>query len=235
MWGFRIWGNKNRGRVSAPPPIEFESQIAKQALDSKRIAWYVAAAGFTFALGELIAIVVMLPLKQVVPYLIYVDKNTGVTQVVDVATPARITSDELNARHWAERYVLARERYIYQILQEDFDFVIATSSDVQQKEYRHLFDPGPQKKDVLFRDQIEERIRITNVQVAPGQTGRATVRYIKETYRTGSRDPDKIEGFICDLAFYWSGTGKWSDKSILTNPFGFKVTAYRTTPEITHQ
>ena len=68
----------------------------------------------------LATLVAVLPLKQTVPYLVYVDKATGVTQVVDVATPSRITQDEVHARHWVTRYVQARERYVYQLLQDDY-------------------------------------------------------------------------------------------------------------------
>lgn len=220
---------------AAQPAIEFEAQIALSAQSSKRTAWFVAAASLFLAGLTVIAIIAMLPLKQTVPYLIYVDKTTGITQVVDVATPSKITQDEVNAKHWVTRYVQSRERYIYQLLQEDYDFVMATSDSAQQKVFVKVFEPGPNKKDAVLRDQVEERIRIASVQLAPGQAGRATVRYIKETYRAGARDPEKTETLIADLAYGWAPVGAWTEMNRLLNPLGFRVVAYRVTPELTQQ
>lgn len=220
---------------TAEPAIEFEAQLALQAHRSKRVAWAIAVAAFVVAVLALSAVNALIPLKQTVPYLIYVDKASGLTQVVDVANPSKITSDEVNAKHWVARYVQTRERYLYQLLQDDFDFSIATSDAAIGKEYARIYQPGPNKKDQLLRDQVEERIRITAVQLSPSQTGRATVRYLRETIRAGSREPDKVENFIADLAFRWSPTGQWTERNRLINPLGFTVTAYRTTAEVPTQ
>ncbi len=230
---FKLFPKKDSTATTAA--IEFEAQMALSAQSSKRIAWLVATACLLIAGLAILAVIAMLPLKQTVPYLIYVDKSTGITQVVDVATPSKITQDEVNAKHWVTRYIQARERYIYQLLQEDYDFVMATSDAAQQKIFAKIFEPGPNKKDAVLRDQVEERIRIASVQLAPGQAGRATVRFIKETYRAGAREPEKVETMIVDLAFGWAPVGAWTEKNRLINPLGFRVLAYRVTPELTQQ
>lgn len=233
-----IFFKKNFGSKSGTPAtaaIEFEAQMALSAQSSKRFAWFVASASLFLAGLTIVAIIAMLPLKQTVPYLIYVDKTTGITQVVDVATPSKITQDEVNAKHWVTRYVQSRERYIFQLLQEDYDFVMATSDASQQKIFARVYEPGPSKKDAVLRDQVEERIRIASVQLAPGQAGRATVRFIKETFRAGSREPEKVETLIADLAFGWAPVGAWTERNRLINPLGFRVLAYRVTPELTQQ
>jgi type IV secretion system protein VirB8 len=218
--------------LTAPVAIEFEAQLAQKADQSKRVAWIIAFSGLFISSLSITALILLLPLKQTVPYLTYVDKTTGVTQVVDVATVSKITQDEVNAKHWVGRYVQTRERYVYQLLQDDYDFVIATTDPAQQKSYSAIYELGPNKKDAVLRDQVEERVRITAVQLSPSQTGRASVRYVKDTLRSGSRSPDKSEAFIVDLAFAWSGNGQWTEKALLLNPLGFRVTAYRVTPEV---
>lgn len=212
--------------------VEFETLLAHQARRSQQRAWWVAAAASVFALLALGTLLALLPLKQTVPYLVYVDKATGVTQVVDVATPTRITQDEVHARHWVTRYVQARERYVYKLLQDDYDFVMATSGPDQQKEFSRLYEPGPAKKDALLRDRVEERIQIISPQLTPGQTGRASIRFRKETWRTGNREPEKVEVFVADLAFDWASVRGWDAQALLVNPLGFRVNAYRVTPEL---
>lgn len=206
--------------------------LAQQARRSQQRAWWVAAAAAAFALLALATLVAVLPLKQTVPYLVYIDKATGATQVVDVATPTRITQDELHARHWIVRYVQARERYVYKLLQDDYDFVMATSGVEQQKEFARIYAPGPDKKDQVLRDQVEERVQVIAPQLVPGQTGRASVRLRKETWRAGSREPEKVEIYVADLAFDWASVKGWDPQALLVNPLGFRVTAYRVTREL---
>lgn len=222
----------SKTKVTATPAVEFEAQLALEAYASKRLAWIVAFCSFFLAGLSVTALILLLPLKQTVPYLNYVDKETGVTQVVEVATLSMVTQDEVNARHWVGRYVQTRERYVYQLLQDDYNFVLATTDSGQQKSYSAIYENGPNKKDAVLRDQTEERIRVTAVQLSPSQTGRASVRYVKETFRAGSRAPDKTERFIADLAFTWGDTGQWTERTLLINPLGFRVTAYRVTTEV---
>ncbi len=219
-------------RKAAPPVIEFEAQLARDAYASKRLAWTVAFCGLLIAGLAITSLIFLLPLKQTVPYLTYVDKATGVTQVVDVATISKITQDDVNIKHWVGRYVQTRERYVYQLLQDDYDFVMATTDPRLQKQYAAIYEDGPNKKDAVLRDQQEERVRIIAVQLSPSQTGRASVRYVKETLRAGSRAPDKTEAFVADLAFGWGTNGQWTERSLLINPLGFRVTAYRVTAEV---
>jgi len=112
---------------------------------------------------------------------------------------------------------------------------MAASDSAQQKMHSKLFEAGPNKKDAVLRDQVEERNRVVSVQLSPGQSGRATVRFVKETYRAGSRDPEKVESLIADLAFGWAPVAAWTERNRLINPLGFRVVAYRVTPEITQQ
>jgi type IV secretion system protein VirB8 len=212
--------------------IDFEAQLAQNANQSKRIAWAIASCCMALTGLAITALILLIPLKQTVPYLTYVDKDTGVTQVVEVATVSKITQDEVNAKHWVGRYAQTRERYVYQLLQDDYDFIVATTDVSQQKAYSAIYQAGPNKKDALLRDQVEERIRVVTVQLSPSQTGRASVRYVKDTYRAGSRAAEKSEAFVADMAFEWSGNGQWTEKSLLINPLGFRVTAYRVTPEV---
>ena len=95
-----IFGKRTRKKAiaTAPIAIEFEAQLARDAYASKRLAWVVAFCSLLLAGLAITALILLLPLKQTVPYLTYVDKATGVTQVVDVATVSKITQDEVNAR-----------------------------------------------------------------------------------------------------------------------------------------
>jgi len=233
-----LFSKKNRnplaGNAAASMPMDglsFETEIARRSYISERVAWIVATVASVLALIAVVGIVVMLPLKQSLPYYIYVDRQTGATQAVVVNDAQTITTNEAVARYWVSRYVMARERYVYRLQQEDYDQVMVTSSEVVGKEYAKDYE-GPNAKTEVLRDGVEERIKILSVQLSAGTTGRATVRFQKVTWQAGHTEPSKVETFTADIAFSWVSVTGWSTRDLLANPMGFAVTAYRTTPEL---
>jgi type IV secretion system protein VirB8 len=109
--------------------LSFEVDISRRSYQSERVAWMIAGGAFVIAGLAVIAVCMMLPLKQTVPYYIYVDKETGATQAVVLNDPQTISANEAVSRYWLGRYIQARERYMYRLQQEDFNFVMATSGD----------------------------------------------------------------------------------------------------------
>ena len=213
------------------PGLSFEAVIAHRAAQSERRAWVIAAAATLIALIAVVAVVLMTPLKQVVPHLIYIDKDTGVTQVVSVVDTRTLSNDDVNARYWLARYVRARESYVYKLLQDDYDLTMALSAPTVGGEFSSIYE-GPNNKSTRLLDAVEERVHIISAEPTPGATGRATVRFEKTTWRVGLRQPEKTQTFLADMAFEWRPITGWDVRDLLINPLGFTVTAYRATPEM---
>jgi type IV secretory pathway component VirB8 len=211
--------------------LSFEVDISRRSYRSERTAWIVAAAAILFAGVAIVAVLVMMPLKQTIPYYIFVDKETGATQAVVLNDPQTITANENIARYWLSRYIQARERYVYRLQQEDYDVVMATSSETVGVEYSTQFE-GPQSKTARLKDGTEERIVILSVQLTPGATGRGTVRYQKIVWKQGQRDPESVKTYVADVAFDWRPTTGWGTNDLLLNPMGFLVSGYRATQEM---
>lgn len=211
--------------------LSFEVDISRRSFLSERIAWIIAAVAILFAGLAIFAVVEMLPLKQTIPYYIFVDKETGATQAVVLNDPQTITSNENVARYWLSRYIQARERYVYRLQQEDYNTVMATSNEATGREYSVQFEE-PHNKSTQLKDSIEERIVILSVQLTPGVTGRGTVRYQKIVWKQGQRDPESIKTYVADIAFEWRSTTGWGTNDLLLNPMGFLVSGYRTTQEM---
>jgi type IV secretion system protein VirB8 len=211
--------------------LTFETEIARRSFVSERVAWTVAGVAVLLTVLSATAVVLMVPLKQTVPYYIYVDRQTGATQAVVVNDSQTITSNEAVARYWVSRYVMARERYVYRLQQEDYDLVMVTSAEGVGREYSKQYE-GPNSKIETLHESVEDRIKILSVQLAAGTTGRATVRYQKVTWQAGLTEPARVETFSSDIAFGWVPVTGWSTRDLLANPMGFAVTAYRTNPEL---
>lgn len=214
---------------TASAPIEYEARLAQiERSKSSTMAWF-AAGSLVIAALSVTAVLILLPLQKLVPFMVYVDK-TGATQVAQVVDRAIMTSKESVARHFVARYVSTRERYLYQLLQSDYDFIVATTATPIVGVYSSQYE-GPNKKDAVLGDRVEEKIRLISVVLSPSTTGRATVRFVKETWATGSRSMQKTETFVVDMAYDWDEVTGWNDTTLLLSPLGFKVTAYRVTPE----
>jgi type IV secretion system protein VirB8 len=212
--------------------LSYEADIARRSYWSERLAWIIAFAGLGLAGLGLGAVWVMLPLKQTIPYYVYVDKETGIQQAVVVDNPTEITTNEAVIRYWLAKYVSTRERYLYRLLQDDFEFVMSTSASAVATEYARQYEDGPNKKDAVLKDGVEERINILNTQVTPGAIGRGTVRYQKITWRVGMREPDSVRTYVADVAFDWVSVRDWNTRDLLKNPMGFVVVGYRSTQEL---
>lgn len=226
--------NKERPQEIIKPDIDalsFEVDISRRSYQSERIAWMVAAGACIVASLAVIAVCMMVPLKQTVPYYIYVDKETGATQAVVLNDPQTISSTEAMSRYWLSRYIQARERYVYRLQQEDVNFVLATSSDSIGREYAVQYEE-PHNKATRLKESLEERIVILSVQLTPGATGRGTVRFQKIVWKQGQREPDSTTTYVADVAFDWRSTNGWGTNDLLLNPMGFSVTGYRATQEM---
>lgn len=232
-----MFGRKKTPKPLVKPDIDalsFEVDIAQRSYKSERRAWALVIVFAVIAAMSVAAVLLLTPLKQTIPYFVYLDKETGATQAVVVNDRVGITTNEAVARYWIGRYVSARERYVYRLQQEDYDFVMATSSPAVAQDYSYAYT-GPTNRAELLKETIEERINILSVQVTPGTIGRGTVRYQKITWRSGMREPESVKTFVADIAFDWVASTNWGTKDLLVNPMGFAVLAYRTTQELQAQ
>lgn len=226
-----IMSNKSINADKTVDAFSFEVDISRRSYRSERIAWMVATGACVVASLAVIAICMMVPLKQTVPYYIYVDKETGATQAVVLNDPQTISSTEAMSRYWLSRYIQARERYVYRLQQEDVNFVLATSNDNIGREYAVQYEE-PHNKATRLKESLEERIVILSVQLTPGATGRGTVRFQKIVWKQGQREPDSTTTYVADVAFDWRSTNGWGTNDLLLNPMGFSVTGYRATQEM---
>ena len=155
----------------------WEADREVERAKSVRLAWRVATGFGVVAALAVTAVVVMLPLKTTENRIVYVDRVTGNQEVVSVINAREIASNrELNEKFWARKYVIARESYLYTLLQLDYDTVLALSSDEVGRPYAKSFD-GENAKDKRLGPGVEERVKVISVVLPPDQVGKAVVRF----------------------------------------------------------
>src|SRR6185312_12906092 len=108
-----------------------ENSIFKKAIDwessrvhlielSERRAWKIAMAAVITTLLSWIALVLLLPLKESVPYLIKVNKESGAHEILTHLDSKTVTQDEVMDKYWVSNYVRAREGYDWYTLKKDY-------------------------------------------------------------------------------------------------------------------
>src|SRR5712664_1511447 len=88
----------------------WDSDRVVQARRNARTAWRVAGAGWICALAGAAALMLLMPLKRVEPFVVRVDNSTGIVDVVPVYA-GRASMDVAITRYFLTHYISVCERF----------------------------------------------------------------------------------------------------------------------------
>jgi type IV secretion system protein VirB8 len=200
---------------------------------SERRAWTVAAGASIIAIAAVIGITTLAPFKRIVPYVFAVDKATGNVELVSAADDRTVLGyQELLDKHWAQKYVVARESYNYRLLQTDYDTVLALSSDDVGREYARQYE-GPNARDKKYGAGLELRVKVVSVTLAQDDVGtKAVVRFEKSARRTETDVTETPQYFVATFPYQYKPSMFGKEKDLIQNPLGYRVTSWRVDSEI---
>ena len=191
---------------------------------SLRLAWITAGVVALIAVIEAFALFALIPLKRDVPYTLMVDSETGYVQALRPFENDALTADAALTRSFLVQYVIARESFDIDNLQQDYRKVGLWSADEARTQYLAAMNSSNAASPLASlprRSTIAVQIR----SVSSLSASSAMVRF--STVRT---DP----GGRPQVAQHWAAliTYRFSDADMtagdrLTNPLGFQVTRYR--------
>lgn len=209
--------------------MDWEASKTLDREKSERRAWNVAILAGIMTVLSWLVIVIMMPLKESVPYVIRVDNATGVPDIITVMDDKNVTGDEVMDKYWLAQYVLARETYDWHTLQQDYEKVGLLSSQNVGKAYAELFE-GKEALDKRYGANIRATVKIISVVPSEAETG--TVRFIKTTKRVDEEGPGASTSWVATIAFEYRNPSFIKESQRLVNPFGFQVLSYRVDPEM---
>jgi type IV secretion system protein VirB8 len=200
---------------------------------SERRAWIVASVACTFALVAVIGLAALAPFRRNIPYLFAMDKITGNVEFVGALDDRRVLGyQELLDKHWAQRYIVARESYNYRLLQADYDTVLGLSSETVARDFARLYE-GPNARDVRYGANVELKVGVLSVQLSKNAIGlQAVVRFAKTSRRIDSDAIEPTQYYVATIAYEYLPTMFGQEKELLANPLGYKVTSYRVDAEL---
>ncbi|MGN6424270.1 MAG: virB8 family protein [Asticcacaulis sp.] len=200
---------------------------------SEKRAWFVAGCSCLVTAVAVTAVVAMMPLKRIVPYVYAIDRQTGELTIMDAANQRQIVGNQdLLDKHFAGAYVVARDSYDWRLLQTDYNDTLAFSAPQVARDYAARFD-GPKAVNKVWGPNIERRVVVTSIQLAPDAISKkAVVRYTIQQRDLQTNTLQPLEHYIATIAYEYHPERTGKEQDLIKNPLGFTVTGFRADPEI---
>jgi type IV secretion system protein VirB8 len=199
------------------------------AARQQRIAWIVAAIAGSTALILAVALVILLPLKTVAPYVLTVDRQSGAVQAATTLAGSQLRESEAVIQAQLAQYVRARESFDETDLAHQYRRVQLLSSGPVAQAYvaqMAAANPASPLRTLAKGDTVSVEIQSVSLLAS----GVGLVRF--ETQR---RAPGAAEGMrgvhVAAISFGFADRAlRMEDR--FDNPLGFQVTRYRRDTEL---
>jgi len=211
----------------------WETDRVAQLRRSERAAWWSAGGGWACALLAGAGLVLLLPLKQLAPFVVRVDNTTG---VVDVVPQANLQAEpaELVTRYFLTHYITVCERFNFPTAESDYEECGAFHSAQRNQAWYALWNPvNPSSPLNLYKDGSTVRASVSAVSFlrrANGVSDLAQVRYVKRLRRSGGTQ-DEATHWIATIQYAY-GPPSADVRLRSWNPLGFKILDFRPEPEV---
>lgn len=204
-----------------------ERDYMAEVLRSRLVAWRLAIGASSLLAVALLALLFLTPLKTNTPYVLRVDNATGHVEVLTTLRESESSYGEVVDSYFLNQYVLNREGYDYNTIQNAYNTTALLSDPEVQREYYALFE-GAKARDTLLKDRAKIVVQVRSITPTP-ETGTAVVRFSTQLkHSNGSVEP--LHNWIATTSYtYKNATMSSMDRRI--NPLGFQVTSYRIDPE----
>ena len=201
---------------------------------SVRTAWRVAGAGWVCALTSCAALLVLMPLKRVDPFVIRVDNSTGVVDVVPVYT-GHVPMEDAVTRYFLSHYVAVCERFNFSTAESDYQECGAFNTAQRNQAWYALWNPSnPHSPLNVHKDGSSISVQVESVSFFKRSTGvadLAQVRYVKAERQGGSGPQEHLTHWIATLQYAYAQPAQ-DARTRRWNPLGFKVLEFTPEPEV---
>lgn len=196
---------------------------------SRRTAWIVAGIAVMIALCEALALVMLMPLKTVVPYTLLVDRQTGFVQALKPLDAQTVSADRALTQSFLVQYVIAREEFDFSTVQADYRKVGLWSIGRARADYIAGIQAS-NPASPLARLPRTTSIEVAVKSVTPMGGSTAMVRYDTRRRDAGGQ-PQSAQSWVAVINYRYSGE-PMSVADRFVNPLGFQVQRYRRSQEV---
>jgi type IV secretion system protein VirB8 len=211
----------------------WDADRVRQGRRTVRLALGVAGAGWLAVLLLCAALMFLMPLKRVEPFVVRVDNATGIVDVVPVYT-GRSGVPEAITRYLLTHYVTVCERFNFSTAESDYEECGAFHSAQRNQAWYALWNPtNPSSPLNVYKDGTTVRAQVTSVSFfkrGSGVQDLAQVRYVKAKRSAGSATEEATH-WIATLQYAYADPS--TDPKVRGwNPLGFKIVDFKPEPEV---
>lgn len=195
---------------------------------SRKTAWTIALIAAVVALLLALALIVLLPLKTVEPYVLTVDKQTGFVQALEPLNPERLSGDAALTQSFLTQYVIAREGFNADALQADYRRVALWSADTARSTYiagQQASNPDSPLARYPRTTVVETIVK----SVSPMGPNVAMVRFNTVRRDAGGQVQPPL-AWVAVIRYRYSGAPMRIEDRLI-NPLGFEVLHYQRNAE----
>ena len=207
-----------------PSAISWVDERVASERRMRKIAWSVAAIAGLAALVLAIAIMLMMPLKTVQPYVVTVDRQTGAVEVATTLKGGKLSENEAVIQAELANYVRTRESFDETDLASNYRRVQLRSSPNVRSAYVAAMaadNPNSPLRELSPGDTVSIRVKSVSLLAA----GAGLVRFDSERTAAGGRIVDS-RPYVSAISFGFNDRPlRLEDR--FDNPLGFVVTRYR--------
>ena len=225
----------------------FSSKEKKEAAKLKKIPkknWYNDRYEFVKLQRNILGLVTMISLtstalsvlavatltdsKTFEPYVVQIEKRTGITTVVDQQTVQRFSDQDIVRRYFIAKYVMARESFNLADYQYNYSQVVRLMSSYSVfQDFRKEIDPEVNKNSpVAMPKGYRKVVKIKSISFLNQENTQAQVRISVEPISyTGNSFGVEHRVIIMNIEFFKAL--ELGEKERLINPLNFQVKAYR--------
>lgn len=206
---------------------EWMERALEQERGGRRAAWILVCVLIVVVAVQAAALAVMLPMKEVVPYTVLVDRQTGYVETARGLELGSLSEDRAVVDAMLAQYVMARETFDPADFAERYDRVALWSLGAARNEYVAQYQPGADNVLDGLRPGTVVKVKVKRIDVLTSETAR--VRF--ETERRDAGGPAIRTDWQALVSFRFTGQPMKQEHRLL-NPLGFQVTGYRRDAEM---
>lgn len=206
----------------------FEDEVFFQ-LRSQRNRWMVVAIlALIMAVVAMGTVVALLPLKEVKPFVVMVDRTTGAAEKIVQVRPVSLGEQEAVRQAELVSYVTDRETYDIADNKERIPDVLTRSKDQARSSLVALWTKGSENYPPdIYTTRSRLLVKIVSIALLNDTT--AQVRFRKTLETEGERPLER--DFVATVGFVFEPRVERNLEDVWKNPLGFVVTNYRVDAE----
>lgn len=215
-------------RSPAATAAAFEDEVFFSLRRQRNVAGLVSGLSLAVALASVGTLAMTLPLKEVRPYVVMVDRTTGEAEQIVSVRPTSLSDQEAVREAELVRYVTNRETYDPTDNAERIPLVDAMSEAQAQASLRALWNKGAENYPPnLYGRDTTIAVTVRSISVLGEDT--AQVRFVRRRETTGMEPVER--DFVAVVGFAFEPRVERNLDQVWRNPLGFTVTGYRVDAE----